>query len=80
MLGGRGGKWKISQRAVGPEPGGRHKNVIDRPRVKATDAGESPEWGKGHGDICGDHMTSVFDEKVDFGMTFWNKVVKNIGR
>ena len=50
--------------------GGRHKNVIDRPRAKTTDAGEFPAWGKGHGDICGDHMTSVFDEKVDFGVTF----------
>ena len=42
-------------------------NVIDGPRDKTTDAGESPEWGKGHGNICGDHMTSICDEKVDLG-------------
>ena len=35
--------------AVRPELGGRHKNVIDRPRAKATDAGESPEWGRATG-------------------------------
>ena len=43
------------------------KNVIDGPRAKTIDAGESPEWGKGHGSICGDHMTSILDGKVDFG-------------
>ena len=67
---------KKSANGVGPEPGGRHKNAVDGPRAKTTDAGECPEWGKGHGDICGDHMTPVFGEKVDFGMTFWSKCAK----
>ena len=53
--------------AVRPEPGGRHKNVIDGPRAKTTDAGEYSDWGKGHWDICEDHMTLVFDENDDLG-------------
>ena len=42
---------------VGADPGGRHKNVRDRPKDKTTDAGDHTEWGIRHGDICGDHMT-----------------------
>ena len=55
-----------------PEVG--DKNVTDRLKAKTTDAGEYSEWGKGHGDICGDHMTWVFDENVDFEVTVLENV------
>ena len=55
--GGGGGGRRRGEAAVRPEPGGSHKNVLVRPSAKTTDAGECPEWGKGHEDICGDHMT-----------------------
>ena len=48
------------------EPRGRQTNVIDRPRAKTTE-GESPQWGKGHGDKYGDHMVSILKEIMDFG-------------
>ena len=44
-----------------------NKNVIDRPRDKTIDAGESPEWGKGHGDEYGERMVSILKEVMDFG-------------
>ena len=56
---------KISPRAIRSDPGGRHKNVIDRPRDKTIDAGESPEWGKGHGDEYGERMVSILKEILD---------------
>ena len=43
-------------------------SYIERPRAKTTDAGGSLEWGKGRGSICGGHMTSFVDEKVDLGV------------
>ena len=57
---------KIGQRAVVPEPGGRHKNVIDRPRAKTIDAGECPEWGKAHRDEYGQHIASLMKEIIAF--------------
>ena len=58
---------KFSPRAIRSDPGGRHKNVIDRPRAKTIDAGESPEWGKAHRDENGEHMVSILREIIDFG-------------
>ena len=43
------------------------KNVIDRPRAKTTDAGESPEWGKAHRDEYGERTVSIFKEIMDLG-------------
>ncbi len=42
-----------------------NKNVIDRPRAKTIDAGESPEWGKGPGDKYGERMISILTEIMD---------------
>ena len=46
---------------------GRQTNVIDRPRDKTTDAGESLEWGKGHGDKYGQRIASIMMEIMDLG-------------
>ena len=43
-----------------------NKNVIDRPRAKTIDAGESPEWGKANGDNYGEHMVLILKEIIDF--------------
>ena len=43
-----------------------NKNDIDRPRDKTTDAGESPEWGKGHGDKYGQRIASITKEIIVF--------------
>ena len=58
---------KFSPRGIRSDPGGRHKNVIDRPRAKTIDAGESPEWGKAHGDEYGERMVSIFQEIINLG-------------
>ena len=58
---------RFSPRAIRSDPGGRHKNVIDRPKAKAIDAGESPEWGKGHKDEYGERMVSILKEIMEFG-------------
>jgi hypothetical protein len=52
--GGGLGRWGKKGEA---EPGGRHKNVTDRPETKTIDAGGHTDWRKGHGDICRGHMT-----------------------
>ena len=64
----RDGDGKIQRWAVRPEPGGRHKNVIDGPRAKTTAAGEYSEWVEGHADICGHHMTSLLMQELVFGV------------
>ena len=43
-----------------------NQNVIDRPRGKTTDAGESPEWGKDRRDEYGERMVSIMREIMDF--------------
>ena len=45
--GGGGGGWE----GVGAEPGGRHKNVTDRPQTKTIDAGDHTDVRKCHGVI-----------------------------
>ena len=44
-----------------------NNNVIDRPRDKTTDAGESPEWGKDRRDEYGQRIASIMKEIMDLG-------------
>jgi hypothetical protein len=60
------------------EPGGRHKNVTDRPQTKTIDAGDHTDWRKCHGVIYRGHMTRVFNEKVDFEVVFFGNLQKLI--